>query len=160
MTSDNPTTEQSDITVNDLLRHFLAAAKYRAGKALNGASIEFGDFATGQGMRSPCDLLRHMTEVIGRTAAALSDGRFHQEAPGPLRTEQSRFEHALETLAGCLTEHQIPPDVTKRILQGPLADVMTQVGQLATLWRLAGSPIPSENFYAAAIDATDLGSAI
>ena len=148
MTSDNPTTEQSDITVNDLLRHFLAAAKYRAGKALNGASIEFGDFATGQGMRSPCDLLRHMTEVIGRTAAALSDGRFHQEAPGPLRTEQSRFEHALETLAGCLTEHQIPPDV------------MTHVGQLATLRRLAGSPISSENFYAAAIDATDLGSAI
>lgn len=35
MASDNRSAEQSDITGNDLLRHFLAAATYRAGKTLN-----------------------------------------------------------------------------------------------------------------------------
>ena len=159
MAPGNVSTDQSDLTGNDLLRHFLAATKYRAGKALAGASIEFGDFAAGEGTRSPCDLLRHMTHVIGGTTAALNDGRFDQEPPGPLGTERQRFENALQALAGCLTEQQISPEATKRLLQGPLADVMTHVGQLALLRRLAGSPIPGENFYRAAIDASDLAGA-
>jgi hypothetical protein len=55
------------------------------------------------------------------------------------------------------------PTLTARIrdeqfLQGPLADAMTHVGQLAFLRRLYGSPIPSENFIFASIDATNLTS--
>ena len=33
-----------------------------------------------------------------------------------------------------------------QFLQGPLSDAMTHAGQLAILRRLAGSPVPSENF--------------
>ncbi len=152
-------TDQSDLTGNDLLRHFLAATKYRAGKALAGATIEFGDFAAGEGTRSPCDVLRHMTHVIGGTTAALKGGRFDQEPPGPLGTEGQRFEKALQAMAGYLTERQVSLEATKRLLQGPLADVMTHVGQLTLLRRLAGSPISGENFYRAAIDASDLAGA-
>ena len=47
-------------------------------------------------------------------------------------------------------------DAANRLLQGPLADVMTHVGQIALLRRLTGSPIPPENFYTAAIDVDDL----
>jgi len=43
------------------------------------------------------------------------------------------------------------------LLQGPLSDAMTHAGQLAILWRLAGSPIPPENFVFADISPENLG---
>jgi len=45
----------------------------------------------------------------------------------------------------------------ERMLQGPLSDAMTHAGQLAILRRLAGDPVPPENFIVANIDATRLG---
>ena len=44
----------------------------------------------------------------------------------------------------------------EQILQGPLADAMTHVGQLAMLRRLASSPIPKENFDEAVIRIGDI----
>jgi hypothetical protein len=45
----------------------------------------------------------------------------------------------------------------ERLLQGPLSDAMTHVGQLAFLRRLFGAPVPPENFIMADIDAANLG---
>jgi hypothetical protein len=45
----------------------------------------------------------------------------------------------------------------ERLLQGPLADAMTHAGQLAMLRRLAGSPVPPEDFSVADIQGTRLG---
>jgi hypothetical protein len=44
------------------------------------------------------------------------------------------------------------------ILQGPFSDAMTHAGQLALLRRLAGSPVPPENFVKANIRADNLGA--
>ena len=40
-----------------------------------------------------------------------------------------------------------------QLLRGPFSDAMTHAGQLAMLRRLAGAPIPPENFIVADIDA-------
>jgi hypothetical protein len=45
----------------------------------------------------------------------------------------------------------------ERLLQGPFADAMTHVGQLAMLRRLAGAPVPPEDFSEAEITAERLG---
>ena len=45
----------------------------------------------------------------------------------------------------------------ERLLQGPFSDAMTHAGQLAMLRRLAGVPIPPENFIVAKIDAEHYG---
>ena len=45
----------------------------------------------------------------------------------------------------------------ERMLQGPFADAMTHVGQLAMLRRLAGSPVPPENFILADVVAENVG---
>ncbi|TMQ59291.1 MAG: hypothetical protein E6K76_05455 [Candidatus Eisenbacteria bacterium] len=45
----------------------------------------------------------------------------------------------------------------ERLLQGPLSDAMTHVGQLAMLRRLAGAPVPPENFIVADIEGARLG---
>ena len=45
----------------------------------------------------------------------------------------------------------------EKFLQGPFADAMTHAGQIAILRRLAGCPVPPENFIYAAIDSQRLG---
>ncbi len=39
----------------------------------------------------------------------------------------------------------------ERLFQGPIADALTHVGQLAMLRRLAGCPISGENYFIAKI---------
>ena len=46
----------------------------------------------------------------------------------------------------------------ERLFQGPVADALTHVGQLAMLRRLAGSPTIGENFFLASIEAGQLGA--
>jgi hypothetical protein len=150
------TQEEPDIAGSDVIRHALAAVKYRADKAIEGAPTGFGVFSAGEGTRSPCELLRHITAVIGQTTAALTDGHFHEEQGGPLSLERDRADAAIRTLANSLVGRPLTPETTKRLLQGPVADAISHVGQLALLRRLIGSPIAGENFYAAAIDADDL----
>jgi hypothetical protein len=45
----------------------------------------------------------------------------------------------------------------EQLLQGPFADAMTHAGQLALLRRLAGAPVPPENFIVADIRPERLG---
>ena len=40
--------------------------------------------------------MRHITAVIGQTTAALTDGHFHEEQPGPLSLERDRADAAIE----------------------------------------------------------------
>jgi hypothetical protein len=46
----------------------------------------------------------------------------------------------------------------EQLLQGPVADALTHVGQLAMMRRLAGSPIHGESFFTAAIMVGQVGS--
>jgi hypothetical protein len=52
-------------------------------------------------------------------------------------------------------QQNIPPQplTIEQIVQGPLADAMTHVGQLYTLRRMAGSPVAKESFIKAPISA-------
>jgi hypothetical protein len=46
----------------------------------------------------------------------------------------------------------------ERLIQGPVTDAFTHVGQLAMLRRLSGSPIRGENLYVAEITAGQVGA--
>jgi hypothetical protein len=48
-----------------MLRHFLASIAYRTQKALRGAPPSFGTFQAGHQIKTPADLIRHMTSVLG-----------------------------------------------------------------------------------------------
>jgi len=45
----------------------------------------------------------------------------------------------------------------ERLFQGPIADALTHVGQIAMLRRLAGCPISGENYFKADIIAGRVG---
>jgi hypothetical protein len=144
----------------ELLRHFLAALAYRTQKALANAPPEFGSFRAREGVRTPQELMQHMSGLIDHTLAVLRD-----EVPTPLdpvpglREEVARFHERLTHLSDLLLAAPLQqPGLPERLLQGPLGDAMTHAGQLALLRRLAGAPIEAENFFRAPIHAANVGS--
>ena len=142
-----------------LLRHFLAALAYRTQKALRGASSDFGDFTAANDVRTPAELVRHMTSVLGYARTFFIGGRYWPEPLPSLQDEILRFHEMLQDLARHL-EAATPflHDMTaEQLLQGPFADAMTHAGQLAMLRRLAGAPVAPENFVVAEIDPKRLG---
>ncbi|MCH7691796.1 MAG: DinB family protein [candidate division Zixibacteria bacterium] len=141
-----------------MLCHFLAALAYRTQKSLRGAPENFADFRVTERVRTPKELIRHMTVVIGYARTFFVGGVWRPEPLPSFSDEIKRFHETIEGLADCFTDNADFGDRTpERLLQGPLADAMTHAGQLAMLRRLFGSPVPSENFVKADINASNLG---
>jgi len=139
----------------ELLRHTLAALAYRAARALAGAPEGFGNFA-GAG-RQPVEILAHMGDLIDWSlTAAQGHMLWHSSLPLQWDGEQARFFAALRGLDNYLASGETLHAPSERLMQGPLADALTHVGQLAMLRRMAGSPTRGENFYVAAIAAGQL----
>ena len=142
-----------------MLRHFLAALAYRTQKALRGAPDDFADFRAGPNMRTPRELVWHMTSVIGYARTMLHGGSFDPPAVPGFAEEIARFHETLEALRDDFANPALTATINdEQFLQGPLADAMTHAGQLALLRRLAGSPVASENFIFARIDAANVGA--
>ena len=141
----------------DLLRHFLSTISYRTEKALEKAPDNFPDLQLREGVRTPKEIMHHINELIIRTKARLNDEDMKTVTVEPMdwEDEVNRLFFAVHELDKVIVAKQdvLDPDLTKRLLQGPLADAMTHIGQLAMLRRLSGSPIIAENFMAADISA-------
>ena len=58
-----------------LLQHFLASLAYRTQKALRGAPETFSDFRAAVNVRTPHELIWHMTGVIGYARTMIHGGR-------------------------------------------------------------------------------------
>ncbi|HZI58061.1 MAG TPA: hypothetical protein VFF39_14865 [Verrucomicrobiae bacterium] len=142
-----------------LLKHFLAAIAYRTQKALRGAPESFAGFSAGNYVRTPHELLWHMTGVLGYARTFFLGGIWQPDKLESFAAEIARFHQVLEALGTALEEERPVREISMdQLLQGPLADAMTHAGQLALLRRLAGSPVPPENFVRATITANNLGA--
>jgi hypothetical protein len=142
-----------------LLGHFLAALAYRTQKAARDAPPNFGSFRVNEGVRTPAELVRHMTSVLGYARTHFIGGRYWPEPLSTFEEEIIRFHEMLSTLAQHLRDGDVLLDgmTEERLLQGPFSDAMTHAGQLALLRRLAGAPVPPENFIVAEIRPDRLG---
>lgn len=130
-----------------LLQHFLAALAYRTQKALRGAPHTFANFRAGTHVRTPHELVWHMTGVIGYARTFLHGGEWAPAKLDTFEAEVARFHETLAALRDDFGNGALTASLSdEQFLQGPLADAMTHAGQLAMLRRLEGSPVPSENF--------------
>lgn len=142
-----------------LLRHFLAALAYRTQKALFEAPDDFGTFRAAPDVRTPSELLHHMSSVLEFAVLGLrGEPLASLPALSDLSLETERFHAILQELSQLLEAvPSLRRETAERLLQGPLSDAMTHAGQLALLRRLAGSPVPPENFYRASIEIENVG---
>ena len=141
-----------------LLRHFLAAIAYRTQKALRGAPASFASFRAAPKVRTPHELVSHMDSVLGYARTFFIGGQYREDLLPTFWEEVQRMHLTIEDVAlhiklGTPFEGITP----ERMLQGPFADAMTHVGQIALLRRLADSPVPSENFIYADVSIDNLG---
>ena len=135
-----------------LLQHFLAALAYRTQKALRGAPDHYAEFRAAPNVRTPHELVWHMTGVIGYARTMLHGGAFMPPRLDTFDAEVQRFHGTLQALSNDFADPHLEARISdEQFLQGPLSDAMTHAGQLAILRRLAGSPVPSENFIFAGI---------
>jgi hypothetical protein len=143
-----------------LLRHFLAALAYRTQKAVRGAPPEFGDFHAGNQIRTPAELVRHMTSVLGYARTFFVGGNYRPDVLPSFHEEVARFHETVEDLARHIESTKPWPEAISKeqLLQGPFSDAMTHAGQLALLRRMAGAPVAPENFIFADIRAERLGT--
>jgi hypothetical protein len=142
----------------ELLRHFLAAIAYRTQKAVRDAPEHYATFGAGNRVRTPTELIRHMTALMGYVRTFFQGGSYPMK-PDPLPTfqgEVERFHALLEAVGELLASGATCAISSEQLLQGPFADTMTHVGQLAMLRRLADSPVAPENFIYADIRADRL----
>jgi hypothetical protein len=144
----------------ELLRHTVATLAYRAGKAVRGAPPDFQRFQAGPGTRTPGEILAHIGDLLD-WAVALADGKhsWHDSQPLPWDKEVARFHRTLETLDTRLASGQPLGFSAEKLFQGPIADALTHVGQIAMLRRMAGAPIRGENYFRAVIEAGRVGQA-
>jgi hypothetical protein len=141
------------------IKHFLATLAYRTQKALRDAPQDFADYRTNSFSRTPHEILLHMTGVVGFAASLFDGGEGWPNKMPSFKDEIERFHETLERLGRHLDDGTPLTETTlDRLLQGPLCDAMTHVGQLAFLRRLHGSPVLGEGFMLADINAQNLGT--
>jgi hypothetical protein len=132
-----------------LFRHTLAALAYRAGKALRDAPPEFAGYRADATSRTPAEILAHMGDLFD-WALSISNRHeaWHDSAPLPWDQEVARFFAALAAFDRRVADAPLPVPM-ERLFQGPVADALTHVGQIAMLRRMAGCPFRGENYYVA-----------
>jgi hypothetical protein len=140
-----------------VLRHTLATLAYRGAKTLRGAPAEFAALRAAPSTRTPAEILAHMGDLLD-WALSMVEGRqaWRDSAPPPWDEEVTRFFRALEALDKRLAS--APSEAPEeRLFQGPVADALTHVGQLAMLRRMAGAPMRGENYFVAKIRVGTVG---
>jgi len=140
----------------ELLKHMLGSIAYRVQKALRGAPFEFGEFRATPDTRNPRELVRHINSVLGYARTFFIGGTYRPEPLESLEEEVRRLHRTLHDLRKSLSDGPFEPISAKQLLQGPLSDAMTHAGQLAMLRRMAGSPVPPENFVFADVSADNV----
>ena len=142
-----------------LLRHTVATLAYRGGKTLRGAPAEFANFRAAEKSRTPAEILAHIGDLLD-WAVGLADGKSEWHDSPPLSLEQgtARFHAGLEAFDRRLASGQPLGCTAEKLFQGPIADALTHVGQLAMLRNLAGCKMKGENYQKAEITAGRVGT--
>ena len=71
--------------------------------------------------------------------------------PGAWDDDVARFFESVRILDAFLASGVEPGAAPGKLFQGPIADSLTHVGQIAYLRRIAGSPVRGENYFRADI---------
>lgn len=142
-----------------LLRHTLATVAYRGGKAVADAPADFAEFRVAATSRTAGQILAHIGDLFD-WALSLADGqhRWHNLTPLPWNEETARFFEALRKLDERIGDTAPLGCPAEKLFQGPIADALTHIGQIAMLRRLAGAPVRGENYFKANIAAGRVGA--
>lgn len=148
---DNPSTRA-------VLRHLAATVAYRAAKALRNVPPGFAHFSGGPTMRTPVLIVAHLADLMA-WGVKMAEGEYlwRPQGSNDWDTEVRRFFDGLAALDRILASDAPLGQPAELLIQGPLADALTHVGQIAMLRGAAGIPVRPESYARAEIVAGRVG---
>jgi hypothetical protein len=151
--------QQGSDTARGLLRHAVATLAYRGGKAIRGAPDGFAEFRAAEKTRTPGQILAHLGDLFD-WALSMARGKqeWHDSPPLAWDAGANRFFGSLQAFDDYLASEAPLGISPEQLMQGPVADALTHVGQIAMLRRIQGSPIRAENYCKADIVAGRVGA--
>jgi hypothetical protein len=130
----------------------VATVAYRGGIAIADAPQNFTAFRVGAMARSPGELLAHIGDLIeGSLYLLQGEMKYITSTPLPWSEEVSRFFSAVKALDSYLASDSPLACPVEKLIQGPIGDALTHVGQIVMLRRLAGHPVRVESYFTAEI---------
>ena len=135
-------------TKNADLIHLLKTIQYRLGPILDGAPPRYPEFSPYDGVRTPAEILNHIADVLVFTARQFEPDWSVDDAEAWPEVEH-RFKKVMCKLGDIFANTEVLDETRLRLIQGPLSDSLTHIGQMAMIRRMAGSPVPGENFFTA-----------
>ena len=143
----------------ELLRHGLATLAYRGAKAIRNASESFANFHAAEGVRTPGNILAHIGDLLDWGLSIAAGKRtWRDSSPLTWEKETGRFFAGLERFDEYLASSEPLHATPEKLLQGPIADALTHVGQIATLRRMAGAPVRGESYFDAEVTVGRVGA--
>jgi hypothetical protein len=141
-----------------MLRHAVATMVYRGAKTLREAPPNFGVFRVKSECRTPVEIVAHMGDLFD-WALSMAKGQeiWHSSPPQGWDREVTRFYVSVKEFDSYLANSASVACPLEKLFQGPIADAISHVGQLAMLRHLFGAPIKGENYFKADIGIGQVG---
>jgi hypothetical protein len=141
-----------------VLRHMAATLAYRAAKVLRDVPDGFASMSFGERTRRPVSIVAHLADLMA-WAIRMTRGEMTWKAEGTdnWQREVTRFFDNLAALDAALAADDPFSGSIENLIQGPLADAFTHVGQLALLRGMAGAPVRPESYARAHITVGRVG---
>src|SRR5260370_725317 len=116
------------------------------GNAVRGSPDYFGIFPIGAKTRTPAQILAHRGDLFD-WALTMAQGQqaWHDSTPLSWNSEIERFFAAVKKFDDYLASGEPLHGSAEGLFQGPVADALNHIGQIAMLRRLGASPIVGEN---------------
>ena len=144
--------------VRQFLRHTVATLAYRGGKAVRDAAPGFDSFRASESTRTPVQILAHIGDLLDwALSMASGEPTWNTSTSQPWDDEANRFFAALDAFDRFLASDKPLANDAEKLFQGPIADALTHVGQIALLRRVHGQPMKGENYFKADIVAGRVG---
>jgi hypothetical protein len=151
--------EEPTLGARAYIRHALGTVAYRGAKVVRGAPSDFASLKVGDAGRTPLEILAHIGDLFDWALSLVRGEEKWSDHPAEdWDAEVGRFFRTLKDLDAALVISGSLGCSWERLFQGPIADALTHIGQLAMLRRLAASPIRGENYFRAEIAAGRLGA--
>ena len=142
----------------DLLRHTLATLAYRAQKVLNDPPSGFADHRAAASSRTPLEIVNHLGDLMEwGNRMARGEYRWLAEPAANWNSACDRFFRGTAAFDASLAESDFSAHAPGIIFQGPIADALTHIGQLALLRGMVGEPIKPESYARAEIEIGRVG---
>jgi hypothetical protein len=123
----------------EVLRHMVATVAYRGGLAVVDAPESFAEFRAHETTRTPGELLAHIGDLLEGSLHLLKGEMVYlTSTPLPWKDEVTRFFSAVKNLDSYLASEAPLACPVEKLVQGPIGDALTHVGQIVMLRRMSG----------------------